>query len=251
MRTEPSSAIVLEGVSAGYGSFEALHGVSLRVDQGSIATVIGPSGAGKSTLLKLSNSLVRVASGKLLVLGQDVRSLGNSELKKLRQKIAYIPQDLGLVEPVSVQENVLMGALPELKLPRVGAWSYPSRHRLRADSIMAELGIEGLSQKRVRDLSGGQRQRVAIGRALMQEASILIADEPVSSLDRGLADEVMKLFMSVSEKHGITLLMSLHQVELAEKYSDQIFGLRDGRLVLTSSGKLTEAQAAQLYGDSH
>lgn len=249
MKTETGFPLIqLEQVQVLFGSNKAINDVSFDLDAASFNVLIGSSGAGKSTTIKLINGLVRASSGKVLLFGKNIESIRGKKLRLLRSKIGYIPQDLGLVEPATAEENVLMGSLPTLLFPRMGAWMYPKQLRVRANEILLELGMEDFSNVRVSDLSGGQRQRVAIGRSLMQGAEILLADEPISSLDQVIAEDVLSLLKNIASSHGITLLISLHQVELAKRFADRIIALRDGSILFDGQPKsLTAAKIQRIY----
>lgn len=238
----------LNAVELSFGAHTVFKDLDLKIDHGSINVLIGSSGAGKSSTLKLLNGLLAPVSGKVTVLGVDIAKLRERQLRALRSRIGYIPQDLGLVEPASAEENVLMGSLPRMVLPRTGSWMYPKALRSQAQQILGELGLAEHSGSRVSTLSGGQRQRVAIGRTLMQHAEIILADEPVSSLDQAIAEDVLSAFLEISQSLGITLVISLHQVELAKKFADRLIGFRRGEIVFDGSPQgLTAAKVQRIY----
>lgn len=249
MKTKTEQLVIeLRDAGVSFVGKNAVKNLSVGIRQGSVNALIGSSGSGKSTTLKLINRLVTNDHGTIEVFGKNIGSVGARGLRQIRSKIGYIPQDLGLVEPATAEENVLMGALPTLVLPRMGSWMYSKGLRSRAIDIMSELGIEQLAAVRVKNLSGGQRQRVAIGRTLMQGAEILLADEPVSSLDQVIAEDVLELFQKIAKSNGMTVLVSLHQVELAKKFADRIVALRDGSVFFDGAPSLlTQAIVQQTY----
>ncbi|GAA1615664.1 phosphonate ABC transporter ATP-binding protein [Leucobacter chromiireducens] len=225
-------AIQLTDVSKQYGPTTALDGVSLSVAAGEIVVLLGLSGSGKSTLLRHLNGLETASAGEVRVFGSPLAGARGRQLRGIRRRIGFIFQQFELVGPSSVLENVLTGALATLRGPRLGLLSYPRRLRIRALELLAEVGLEHVAFQRADTLSGGQQQRVAIARALMQDPEILLADEPVASLDPESAQQVMALIREIAERRGLTVVCSLHQVELALAWADRIVGLRHGEVVL-------------------
>jgi phosphonate transport system ATP-binding protein len=211
----------------------ALDSVSMNVSAGETIALVGPSGSGKTTLLRTINGLVPVESGSVTVDGTVVSSLGERALRRLRGRIALIAQHHDLVGRLRVHQNVMAGAL--------GRWS--AFHALRylamplpseLDEARAALGRVGIPDKvraRTSELSGGERQRVAIARALVQGSDIILADEPVASLDAALATQILELLCALAREGGVTLLCSLHQLHLAEHHFDRIVRLERGRLL--------------------
>lgn len=211
----------------------AFDGVSLDVAPGEKVALVGPSGSGKTTLLRAINGLVPVSEGSVVVDGVEVRQLHGHALRALRTRIAVIAQHHDLVDRLRVHQNVMAGAL--------GRWS--ATHALRylavpfaseLDEARAALGRVGIPEKlrsRTSDLSGGERQRVAIARALVQKPDVILADEPVASLDVELAMQILELLCALARESGVTLLCSLHQPDLAERYFDRIVRVEHGRLV--------------------
>ena len=241
------NSVELSQVGVRYGSLDALKDVSFSVSSGSLVALIGESGAGKTSVLKSINASVAV-SGSVLVLGKEINQLPASELLSLRSKIGYIVQDLGLVSSASVEENVLMAFLSKLRFPRVGAFSYPKQYREMAMQSLAQVDMDEFSKKPVRDLSGGQKQRVAIARTIAQGSEIVLADEPVSSLDPENARKIMQLFRKLANS-GTTVITSLHRTELALEYADQVIGLKNGEKVIDSEPvKITQEMLIDLYG---
>lgn len=210
----------------------ALDNVSLEIPEGQLLSLIGLSGSGKSTLLRHVNGLLRPTSGVVQVMGTQVSSAPNRELRKVRRDIGFVFQQFGLVGRTTCLENVLNGALGSLKGPRYGVWSYPKSLRSQAFEQLDRVGLANQAYQRADTLSGGQMQRVAIARSLMQRPKIMLADEPVASLDPESSAQVLDLLLRVSIEDGMTVVVTLHQVELALGWATRIVGLRDGKVVL-------------------
>ena len=226
----------------------ALDEVSLTVEENEIVVLLGLSGSGKSTLLRHLVGLETPTSGSLRVLGQPVAELGGRDLRRLRSQIGFVFQQFELVPPLSVLENVLTGALARLVGPRLGLVSYRRSLRLTALEHLDRVDLLAQAYQRTDTLSGGQQQRVAIARALMQDPRILLADEPVASLDPESSGQVMALIRRIAVDRGLTVVCSLHQVDLALGWADRIVGLRHGRVVLdTPAANLTKAEAMDVY----
>lgn len=224
----------------------ALDRVSFAVPQGQFCVVLGPSGAGKSSLLRSINGLVRGDSGEVLIDGEP---LTGDNLVAQRKRIGMIHQHFSLSPRLSVANNVLSGCLPELGLFRsLAAWFTPAQ-RARACDLLAEVGLSPSQlQQRAAELSGGQQQRVGVARAFMMRPDIILADEPVASLDPKVAVDILRLIRTAAQASQTTVVCSLHQVDLARQFADRIIGLRQGRLVLdVAACDFTAAHARQLY----
>jgi len=227
----------------------ALSGVSLTVARGEVVVLLGLSGSGKSTLLRHIDGLELPTSGAVRALDQDVPALRGRELRALRGRIGFIFQQFEIVGPLTVLENVLTGALSRIRGPRVGVWSYSRELRLKALAHLDRVGLLERAYQRADTLSGGQQQRVAIARALMQDPEILLADEPVASLDPESSGQVMALIREIAAERGLTVVCSLHQVDLALGWGDRIVGLRAGRVVLdVATEGLSRDQVMEIYG---
>lgn len=227
----------------------AVDGLSFEIFRGELTVVIGPSGSGKSTTLQMINGLVSPSLGGITVLGAQIsQGMKFNELRSIRSKIGFIFQDFGLTSRLSALENVLIGSLSKLRGPRLGIWSYPAQLRSHAMRELEKLGLSEVAFQRADTLSGGQIQRVAIARALMQQPEILLADEPVASLDPKSSEMILEALHEVATKGAVAVIVSLHQVELALKYADRIIGIRNGHLVFDLSGKKpSKAQIKELY----
>ncbi|MBK0421884.1 phosphonate ABC transporter ATP-binding protein [Leucobacter sp. CSA2] len=227
----------------------ALNAVDLRVSQGEIVVLLGLSGSGKSTLLRHINGLETPSEGSVGVLGQPVSRLSGAKLRGLRSRVGFIFQQFELVGPLTVLENVLSGALGALRGPRLGLFTYPAALKRKALGHLERVGLLDRAYQRADTLSGGQQQRVAIARALMQDPEVLLADEPVASLDPESSMQVMALIREIAATDGLTVVCSLHQVDLAISWADRIVGLRHGELVLdTPAEGLTRAEVMEIYG---
>ncbi len=232
-----------------YGTTHALRGVDLTIKRGEIVVLLGLSGSGKSTLLRHLDGLDLPTSGQVEVLGQDVSSLRGKQMRKLRQRVGFIFQQFELVAPLTVLENVLTGSLATLRGPRLGLTTYPRALRERAWELLDEVGLGDKAFERADQLSGGQQQRVAIARALMQDPEILLADEPVASLDPESSNQVMNLIREIGMRRQLTVVCSLHQVDLALSWADRIVGLRHGETVLdTQTEGLSKQNVMEIYG---
>ncbi|WP_285725450.1 phosphonate ABC transporter ATP-binding protein [Psychromicrobium xiongbiense] len=242
-------AIRVTGLCKNFGAVQALKDVDLSVPTGQIVVLLGLSGSGKSTLLRQLNQLELPSSGQVTVLGQRVDALRGRDLRRLRSRVGVIFQQFELVPSLSVMENVLTGALARLTGPRLGLFSYPRSLRAAALDHLERVGLGAKAFQRADTLSGGQQQRVAIARALMQDPEILLADEPVASLDPESSQQVMNLIREIGMERNLTVVCSLHQVELALAWGDRIVGLRAGSVVLdTPTEGLGKEQVMQIYG---
>ncbi|AMB60620.1 phosphonate ABC transporter [Microterricola viridarii] len=239
----------MRGLGKRFGELAALSDVNLEVRRGEIVVLLGLSGSGKSTLLRHVDGLEQPSSGEISVLGRDLAQLTGRELRRLRSRIGFVFQQFELVGSLSVLENVLTGALAALRGPRLGLISYPRELKRAALGHLDRVGLLNAAYQRADTLSGGQQQRVAIARALMQNPEVLLADEPVASLDPESSEQVMTLIREIALDQGLTVLCSLHQVDLALGWGDRIVGLRHGEVVLdTPTDGLSKAQVMEIYG---
>jgi phosphonate transport system ATP-binding protein len=249
MNTASEALIRLDGVTKTFGSTTALKDASLQVARGEIVVLLGLSGSGKSTLLRHLDGLEVPTAGSVEVLGAQVPALKGRALRGLRSRVGFIFQQFELVPSLTVLENVLTGSLSTVRGPRLGLWGYSKASKLRALEHIDRVGLLDRAYQRSDTLSGGQQQRVAIARALMQKPDILLADEPVASLDPESSDQVMALIREIAADEGLTVVCSLHQVDLAISWADRIVGLRHGEIVLdTPTTDLTKAEVMEIYG---
>lgn len=210
----------------------ALDDVSLDVRRSEMVVLLGLSGSGKSTLLRCLNGLHPVTAGQVEVGGTRVDLASRPQLRALRRNVGFVFQHFNLVGRLSCLENVLIGGLGGLRVPRYGALTYPKRMRAEALEHLDRVGLGGLAQRRADTLSGGQQQRVAIARTLMQQPGLVLADEPVASLDPENAGVVMDLLFRVCIEEKLTVVCTLHQVDVALGWAHRLVGLRAGRKVL-------------------
>ena len=231
------------------GGTLALGGVDLDVGPGEFVALIGPSGAGKSTLLRCLNGLVRPTAGEVLVDGRSVTSAsGDEELRRIRARVGFVFQQFNLLRRLSVLENVLIGRLGHVAVGRSLIGAFPRADVAKAEATLARVELSGLGARRADTLSGGQQQRVAIARALVQEPRLLLADEPMASLDPGLSHTVMEILQRINREDGITVVTSLHVLEMARQYARRVVGLSAGRVVYDGPiDGLTPATAAAIF----
>ncbi|TGA96037.1 phosphonate ABC transporter ATP-binding protein [Sporolactobacillus shoreae] len=237
-------------VSKRYGNDTlALSHVSFSVNEGELVSIIGPSGAGKSTLLRCINRLIEATSGEVIFDKTNVQQLSKGKLRALRTKIGMIFQSYNLVDRLSVFENVLHGRLG-YKPAFVGALGlYHESEKKQALEILKSLGLEDQVYKRCDQLSGGQKQRVGIARALVQEPRMLLADEPIASLDPSSSKTIMDHLRHISTSLGITVLVNLHQLDIALNYADRIIGVSQGKVVFDGlPSELTDETIRTIYG---
>ncbi len=242
--------LTVDGMTKSYdGSTQALEGASFTLGRGEFVSIVGCSGAGKSTLLRCINRLIEPTSGRVVFDGQDMRELRGRRLRQARRRISMVFQHYNLVHRSSAIQNVLQGRLG-YKSSIGGALSFFSaREKKLAFEMLDHVGLADYAYTRVDQLSGGQKQRVGIARALVQEPLLILADEPIASLDPKSSKTVMDLLRWAVDELGITCLASLHQVDFALEYSDRIIGLALGRTVFEGApGEATEEVIAGIYG---
>ena len=243
------SLISLTGVSKRFPNGTlALDNVSLEVPRGQLLSLIGLSGSGKSTLMRHLNGLHKPTAGTVRVMDVQVSSATNRQLRSVRRNVGFVFQQFGLVGRATCLENVLSGALGRLKGPRYGVWSYPRDLRRQAFDHLERVGLAPQAYQRADTLSGGQMQRVAIARTLMQQPQLLLADEPVASLDPESSAQVLELLLRVAMEEKMTVIVTLHQVELALGWAHRIVGLRDGQVVLDRDARgLSQDDVMEVY----
>ncbi len=228
---------------------QALKDVSFEVQDGEFMVVIGLSGSGKSTLLRCINRLIEPTAGKVFLDGVDVTAASPSDLRLIRRNIGMVFQQFNLVKRSSVMTNVLNGRLgyanPGLSL--LGLW--PEEEKKRALRALDRVGIADKAQNRADALSGGQQQRVGIARALMQEPKLLLADEPVASLDPVLSHSILQ-YLEQLNKEGITVICSLHFLDLVHRYATRVIALKDGLKVFEGEAhEIDHARFKEIYGE--
>ncbi len=245
-----SAAFDLDDVSVHFGNGPALHKVSLSIAPGEAVAFVGPSGAGKTTLLRLLNATLRPAGGCAAVDGRCLGEHTSAELRAVRARIGFVHQDLSLVPNLRVVQNVVAGRLGRMGLfASLRAMALPSHAEAeRVHAILERVGIGEKLYERTDTLSGGQQQRVAIARALYQEPTAILADEPVSSVDPARARDTVALLTRISREEGLTLCMSIHNLELAREFFPRVVGLRRGQVMIDAAfADIDDAQFNKLY----
>ena len=233
------------------GGISAMRDLDLQIGEGEFVVIVGLSGAGKSTLIRAINGLVPLTSGSLVVNGHDVPNLSRKGRRELRSEVGMIFQGFNLVDRTTVLNNVLMGRLPKVPLWRTLIGRYPEADVQIAARALDRVEILDRAYVRATNLSGGQRQRVGIARALAQEPKIILADEPVASLDPPTSHVVMRYLQQISRELGITTIVNLHFLDLATAYADRIIGLRNGELVFDGPGSAADEHTFRdIYGRS-
>ena len=251
-----SVAIKLNHVSKQFDKDQnALTDINFEIQEGEIVALIGPSGSGKSTLLRLVSALTPMSSNKdsaIEILSNAIQINGKpvKHSKILRRKLGFIFQQFNLINRLSVLTNVLIGTLGDIPAWRGLLGIFSQSEKERAFAALDRVGLKGKAYKKASELSGGQQQRVAIARALMQKAPIILADEPIASLDPKAAKKVMKILKSLNEEDGKTVLVTLHQVDYAKKYCNRAIALKDGELYFDGpTSQLTYEKLAHLYDE--
>ncbi len=237
MKDQKGARFDLSGVQVSFNQTAALSSVDLTIAQGDSVAFVGASGAGKTTLLRLLNASVRPSSGQVLVNGQDPFSLSFRELRELRRQIGFVHQQYNLLPNLRVAQNVLFGRLGDWSFPKsIKEFLFPSKSNL--EEVYELLNRVGISEKlfeRTDTLSGGQQQRVAIARALFQNPRVLVADEPVSSVDPARARDTIGLLRELAMSQNLTLCVSLHNFDLACEFFPRLVGLHKGKVLFDSS----------------
>ena len=226
-----------------------LTDVNLEITERGITAIIGPSGTGKSTLVRCINRLVEPTSGTIEFEGHDLVALPRKALREARRHIGMVFQEYNLVERLTVMENLLSGRLGYVSAWRAWRRKFSAEDIARAFELLDVVGLSGFSNQRADSLSGGQRQRVGIARAVMQQPSVLLADEPTSSLDPKTSVEIMQLLTDIALQRGIPVLINMHDVELAKRFADRIVGMAAGRIVFDGPPRqLTDTTLTTIYG---
>ena len=224
--------IEFQNVSKRYpNGFEALKNINLKIEQGEFVAVIGLSGAGKSTLIRTINRMHDITEGTLTVDGTNVMELQGKQLRTFRRKIGMIFQSFNLITRTTVIKNVLTAFVPELPWWRALLGIFTKEEKIAALESLDKMGILDKAFVRADQLSGGQQQRVALARTLAQNPQIILADEPVASLDPITARQVMDDFLRINQDMNITVIINIHHVELALQYATRVVGIREGKIV--------------------
>ena len=227
------------------GGTEALRGVNLKVNKGEFISILGPSGSGKTTLLRSINGLEKIESGNIFFEEEKITEIYLPEVQK---KTGMIFQEFNLVNNLSAINNVLTGLLNSSSKFLSMFYLFTKEQKLEALRALETVGLLNKSYNRADELSGGQRQRVGIARAIIKKPTLLLADEPVASLDPKAANLIMSLLKKINKEFNITVICNLHQVELASQYSDRIVGLLEGEILFDEQAKnVDKASIKEIY----
>ncbi|MFG1235663.1 phosphonate ABC transporter ATP-binding protein [Xanthobacter autotrophicus DSM 597] len=224
------AAIIVRELSKAFNGRMVLDRISCAVPKGQFVVLLGPSGCGKSTLFRCLTRLVEPDTGTVVINGTEVTALKPSALKALRRQVGFVFQQFNLVKRFSAVDNVLAARLAATPLWRVLLRRFAAADRQLALACLDSVGLMDQAYQRAERLSGGQQQRVAIARAFAQQAELILADEPISSLDPESSENVLQILQRAAREQGFSVLCSLHQVDLAARYADRIIALRQGRL---------------------
>lgn len=241
----------LQNISKRYKTGDlALKNVSLDIPDGQLVALIGPSGAGKSTLIRCVNRLVDATEGQIHLGDREITGLSMSELRKARRRMGMIFQEYALVERLTVMENVLSGRLGYVSFWKSLFRKFPKDNVREAYHLLDRVGLMHMADKRADELSGGQRQRIGICRALIQHPELLLVDEPTASLDPKTSRQIMRLIKELCEERGLAAIINIHDVALAQMYSERVIGLKLGEIVYDGPPDgLTPDVLTQIYGE--
>ncbi|MEL6355028.1 MAG: phosphonate ABC transporter ATP-binding protein [Cyanobacteria bacterium J06627_28] len=247
----PASAVIAENISKSFKGNLAVSEASFQIKAGEMVALVGASGSGKSTLLRCLNGLHQAESGRVEILEATLQSNGklHSKVRHLRSQVGFIFQQFNLVNRLSVLENVLIGNLARTSLFDSALRLFSRADKAAALAALERVGILEQAYKRAALLSGGQQQRVAIARCLIQGAKIILADEPIASLDPESAHRVMKLLTELNHEQGITVITSLHQVQMVRAYFPRAIALQAGKVRFDGpTNHLTDDRLSLIYG---
>ena len=232
------------------GGTHALKGISLTVKEGEFCILLGLSGSGKSTFLRCMNKLIDSTSGEIHICDEDVVNATGNSLRRIRRQIGMIFQQFNLIKNLTALTNVLTGKLGYVSLAHSVTFAQHKNDLKLAKENLKRVGLLEFADKKVKNLSGGQQQRVAIARALMQNPRVILADEPVASLDPATADSVMRYLGELNKKDKMTVICSLHFLSLARKYGTRVIALKDGEIVFEGTPKeIDEKKFKEIYGE--
>lgn len=238
----------IKNLTVEYGNFRAIDNVSFTVKDGEFVAVIGSSGGGKSSLMKAINLLVKPKSGSIKIDGEEMTALSSRKLRMKRRKIGFVFQDYNLIDRLSVIENVLTGRLGYKSSLKSLLGIFSKEEYENAEKALEKVGLSEKLFVRGDELSGGQKQRVAIAKALVQEPKIILADEPVASLDVNSSKIIMEYFKEINRVQGITVIINIHDVNIALKYADRVIALKKGKIVFDGKGsEITDDVLKRVY----
>lgn len=233
------------------GNVKALQGVSCQIQQGEFVAIIGLSGAGKSTFIRCINQMHTITSGEIIVNNENVTALKGNDLRHFRRKIGMVFQSFNLVKRTTVIKNVLTARVADMSLWKSLLGLYTKEDKILALTALDNVGILDKAYLRADTLSGGQAQRVALARCLAQKPDIILADEPVASLDPLTSQQVMEDFVKINKEFNITVVANMHHVDIAQKYAQRIIGIKAGKIVFDGpSQSLTNDDLTNIYGRS-
>lgn len=228
----------------------ALKGINLSIRQGEFVILLGLSGSGKSTLLRCINRLIEPTNGEIIFLDENITSLSRKKLCQTRSNIGMVFQQFNLIKNLKASTNVATGKLGGISLAQSLTLPYNTKLLAEAKSNLKRVGLADFADKKVKKLSGGQQQRVAIARTLMQNPKLILADEPVASLDPATADSVMQYLGQLNSEDNITVICSLHFLSLARKYGSRVVALKDGNVVFDGNPKeIDNERFKAIYGE--
>jgi phosphonate transport system ATP-binding protein len=231
------------------GGVRALEGVNLEVGEGEFLAILGLSGSGKSTLLRCINRLIEPTGGQIILNGQDVTAASQDEMRRIRRKIGMVFQHFNLVSRSKVITNVLAGRLGYVNPVMSAMNRFPKSDIQMALAQLDRVGIKNQAYKRADELSGGQQQRVGIARAMMQEPTMVLADEPVASLDPVLAHSIMQYLEKINQEDGVTVLCSLHFLDLVHRYANRAIALNEGIMMFDGKPEeIDDDKFREIYG---
>lgn len=226
-----------------------VNNINLRIDDGEVVAVIGISGSGKTTLLRCINRLLEPTSGEVFIDGEELLHASARKARLIRRKIGMVFQNFNLLKRSLVIENVLVGRLGYINVAKslLAKYAYSKTDKSIALDCLRSVGVDDLTYRRTDALSGGQQQRVGVARALAQRPSIILADEPVSNLDPTRTKEIMNLLREIHQREGLTMIISLHDIDIAEEYASRIIGMVKGEVVFDgSSEELSEERIVEI-----
>jgi len=241
-----TSAIACEDLRVSYGDLQVLRGVTFDIPVGQGVVLLGANGCGKSTLMRSLNGLEKLKSGRIHIHGDSLADASRRDLRRIRRGMGYVFQQFNLVPQLSAFQNVLLGAMGRHRLGLLSCLGVTAsdEERARAMACLDRVGMADRAQHRPSQLSGGQQQRVAIARMLMQAPKVVIADEPIASLDPKAGREVLDLLWRIVREEGLSMLCTLHQLDLAREYADRIIGMKAGRVEIDAA--IADTDALQL-----
>ena len=243
--------IEVKNLVKNYGTKEILKNISFSINKGEIVSIIGESGAGKSTLMRCLNGLEEVNSGSINFYGTDITKLKTSDKNEIKKQMAYVFQDLNIIDNMFVIDNVLVPFLNRENFIDVLLNRFTKEEYERALYCLEKVGISKLAYTKAKYLSGGEKQRVAIARSLAPNVELILADEPISSLDERNSSQIMKIFERINIKKNKTIILNLHNVEIAKKFSDKILALKNGEIFFyKKSEEVNEDDIREVYQNS-